>query len=599
VKPALEPQGPAERTPAPRRRGLVWLVAVLLVAVYWESARLVERGLRLRVDLSEDRLLSVSPESAAVLRGLEDLAQLELYFTAGSRSAAFQLTQARLTEQLREFERLSRGRLELVFSDPGRSAAAALEAERYGLSPRRIGSVGGSQLAVELVHLGAVLRYRGAEQVLPWLTPASLEYQLVAAALRLERARPVRLGWYVGGPEPERFRTAREVLATRAEIVPLGGLEEGRALVDLDLAVLVQPVDLAPRAVYELDQFLQRGGRLALVLDRSYGGLEAIRARRLEPLVTGLEAWLATLGLECSPDLLWDQVRHRPVPLVRAGADGARGTAAEQWVPFPLWPDIGPDGFAEGHPLTHRLPSLPLRWAHPLRWLTEVEGLERQDLVRTSERTYRVPFAPAIEFDLEAIRLRESELLASGDGARETVVAALQGRFPSPFAERGPPPVRDPFGGPDRSAPGDGPVLSAAADTRLLVVGDTDWLSSSGGRMAPECVLFLENLVDWLGVAPELLALRNKLPRDRSIRDFEREEFERAGLSTLGGEDTAAGRAARGLAEQRALERAQALRRRYTAAAPLGTLLALGAVVCCTRVLRRWRLARALREVTA
>jgi ABC-type uncharacterized transport system involved in gliding motility auxiliary subunit len=573
------------------RRWSFLLAALLGLAVFVESARLVERLVRVRVDLSEDQLLSPSPATRELLGSLEDVAQVTLYASGESDSAPFQLARRRVNEELAELAGLARGRMRLVQVDPSRSSTAALEAAEYGIEARSIATVESSSLTSEIVFLGGVLRYRGREHVFPTFLPGAVEYQLVTALASLVRDARPRLGWFAPGRAPERFRTARDLLSRRAEIVPIGGIEEGRELGELDAVVVLAPEDLHPRAAYELDQHLQRGGALLLVLDRSYAGVEEINERRIERVDTGLEAWLAKLGVGLSSDLIWDSQFHRPLQLRRVVRDGSGGVREETLeVPYPLWPYLAPAGFDATHPATARLAGLPLRWAHALELDPQrTAGLRVDRLLQTSSRSFRTPFEPGLDFDGEAIELTEAELVAGADAGRQLVGAALVGRFHSPFVERGAPPARDPFGGAERALDGDDQVASGAAEARLIVLSDADWLAERGGRIAPESGLLLENLVDWLGLSPELLELRSKRPSDRSIRDLEREAFEARGLSTLQAAPSGA-RAERSRAENEALDAARRARRRTMWTALGGSLASVAAVVAAALVRRGTRL---------
>lgn len=570
-----------------------WALAALLAAgVFVESVRLVERHVHVRRDLSEDQLLAPSEATARLLRALDDVAQLELFVTQESESAPFILTRGRVLEELGALVDLADGRLRTVSVDPSRSSAAELEAEEYGVAPLDINTVAGSRLSIERAYLGGVLRYRGAEHVIPAFYPGAVEYQVVSGLDRVVRTARPSLGWLTGSVGPERFRTARDVLAQRFEIVSLGGLEEGNAIEDVDAVCVVAPKELTPRAVYELDQYVQSGGDLLLVLDRSYAGDEQTSERRLEAVDTGLEAWLASVGVTLSSDLVWDSRYHRSLPLRRVVREGS-GTLREQNVslPFPHWPTVVPTGFDQENPATARMPGLPLRWSHPLRFGDDApEGVEITALIETSERSWATPFSAQLEFDAEAIQIQEAELLAGEDPARQVVAAVVEGSFPSPFAERGAPLARDPFGGPDRAIEGDGEVLSGGDCGRVVVFGDADWLAGNGGRMAGESRVLIENLADWLAVSSELLELRAKRPSDRSLVDFEREEFERRGLSLLGGVDTGT-TADRSLAETEALDAAAARRRGVMWRALLTSVLAVVGLATLVRIRRalRWR----------
>ncbi|MEO0651794.1 MAG: Gldg family protein, partial [Planctomycetota bacterium] len=391
---------------------------------------------------------------------------------------------------------------------------------------------------------------------------------------------PPSVGWLVEGRDPERFRTARDLLARRVDVVSLGGLAEGHGIDDLDAVCVVAPEELHPRTVYELDQYLLGGGDLLLVLDRSYASDQDLRARRIQSIDTGLEAWLASHGVEVGRDFVWDSRYRRPISLtMMAKGPGGQAVPRQVNLPYPEWPVIAPDGFDQANPATARLRALALRWAHPITLDQVPEGLSATRLLESSERSWASEFVESLVYDPELLERLEGELIAGAEPARQLVGVALEGEFSSPFAERGAPRARDPFTAEDRELPDPGGTRATGAG-RLVVISDSDWLDDLNGVLAGESRVLFENLIDWLGLSGELLELRAKRPSDRTIDDFERDEFEARGLSTL----AVAGE--RSELEAEALAAARA-RRRTTMASAVGYSGVAGLALLIGVLLRR------------
>ncbi|MGH7150697.1 MAG: hypothetical protein ACREIU_08370, partial [Planctomycetota bacterium] len=100
---------------------------------------------------------------------------------------------------------------------------------------------------------------------------------------------------------------------------------------------------------------------------------------------------------------------------------------------------------------------------------------------------------------------------------------------PPPEKER--PTEKDPE---TRPAP---PFVTKGADTRVVVVGDSDFAANYVlGTRAPaqsRNFLLLANLVDWLALDPDLIAIRSRGTRDRALtglRDRRERYLEEAGV---------------------------------------------------------------------
>lgn len=562
-----------------RVRRQVLLGALLWLGVLAFANLLARDHMGFVRDLSEERLATPSPVAGDLLARLDDRLQVELYFTSAIEHGPLQLAQRQMLDLLGELRRLGGGRIELVRADPARSGEARLEAERLGIQPLDITAQRGTSAVAQRVHLGAVLRYRGRQEVLPLVLPQSLEVLFLGAVQQLLRERPPRIGWFAPEEDPERFRLARELLHRRAEIVPMDGLAEGFAVPsDLDLLVVLAPRELHPRAAFEIDQHVRRGGALLALVDRSQAN---VAARSLRPVRTGLEALFEVWGLAVDPRVVFDAKHHAVIGL-------RRGQGGVQRQPYPFFVRVERGGMDETHPGTLGLDSAELFWAHPLMLEASPAGVERAVLLSSSDQTWPVEPSGSLDFSAEAVRSLETELLVRGGAAALPLAVALVGRLPSPHANLPPPPARDPFGGPDRAPRADQRGLAEAAGAaRVVLVGDADWAAQMGLAPADEGGLsarpfenraLLENLVDWLLAEPEMAALRARRPKDRRIEDFFAQELEREGVTRLAGALDPAGSAARTLAQERALARAERRRWMWTAGSFALSLLAVAAL---------------------
>ncbi|MEM7308583.1 MAG: GldG family protein [Planctomycetota bacterium] len=516
-----------------------WLTALLLVGAVVLGNRLAKDHLRLRLDLSEEQLFAPSPVADEMLGSLEDLLQVKAFFTGDVKHGPVQLAKSRLLDQLREYEDAARGRMEVVFADPNGSSEVRLEAQRYGIEPVPLRAVQGTSELTQEVFLGLLLRYRGREAVLPFVLPQSFSYAFLAELSVLVREREISVGFLAGAGSAESvddFGEARRLLSGRYRVRELVGLADGSAVPDdVQLVVVARPTGLHPRAAFALDQFVQRGGRLLLCLERVRIDLNALQAALVE---SGLESMLAAWGVEVTPELAWDQ---------EANWLSISGVGRSQ---YPFWVNVGEGGMEPEVPVTGQLPGADFFWVHPLA-TSAVEGLAHTSLVRSSEDSWPVDAGEALETRGEGLNTRGVELLATEPGRPLDLAVAVAGRFPSAFAS-GAPAARDAIAESlwsdavrraleeGREPPAreitltDEDVLTGGEGGTVVVLGDADWASDGKFFTARNQLLF-ENLVDWLCLEDELIALRAKRPRERRIVDLLAEEKERRGLPTLEG----------------------------------------------------------------
>lgn len=566
-----------------------WLTGLLALLVLVFGNRIAREHLRTKIDLSEDQLFAPSDVGVRLVRELADVLQVRAFFTGDVKSGAVQIAKRRLMDQLEEYVELSEGRIEVSYVDPNESSEARAEAEAIGLTPFTTPSLRGTAVVTQEIWLGLALRHRGREVVLPVVVPQYFEYAFLSGLRKLTREAEVTVGFLVerGAGGPDDFTELRSLVASQYRLREVLDLETGESVPeDVSVLVVVRPTELHPRTAFAIDQFVQRGGRALFLVDRTHVNL---REGTTTAIRTGLEELLATWGAPVAESFVWDQGRSESIDV-----PVANGQSAE--VPFPFWPRILPDGQDRSTPVTAQVPGMSFFWAQPIE-AVEVDGVERIELAWTTTNSWLVPPTEGTHYDVRWLGARAAELINSGEGASRTVVASLSGRFPSPFTAGAPAPFDAVLetlhadrvrrareeGRPEPAPPAtntDEEVLDAANPSQVVVIGDADWASVSeemGNFLNAQNRYLFVNLVDWLALEDDLLALRSRLPTERRIADFVEEE--RAALGLVGGrgdgklEVTPEVARLEAEADARADERRWSVMLRATGSALLATLL--------------------------
>ncbi len=531
-----------------------WLTALLLVLVAVQVNRLAGRFLALRQDFSQDQLYAIAPATRAILGRLDDQLTLDAYITDRVELGSLALLQGRVRSQLAELASLGGDRVRVSEVDPSVNSTALTTASSFGMRPYQYGQSSGTRVSAAVAYMGLVLRYRGREEVLPQLNPWTLESEFAGAVRRLLSDRRRVIAWLGDSisEDPEAsglygsYSIAQARLGVRYEVQALDAarLAAGSPIPDkVEAIVVARPRELQLRAVYALDQFVQRGGRLLICIDQVLMGfvgqsLHAFRGE--EPERTGLERLLANWGAPVLPVHVWDVELAGAVQRAVAVPD----TSDRRLVPLvdPACPRYGP-GQGDGQwPPTAAMGQLQLYWAQPIGEATALPaGLKRTDVLHTSDRTW--PTEGLQDQAVLSADMLDSLSMSFGHRAdlkrSWPLATVLEGRFPTPFTRGAPAPfdaTMEESDGPVKIT--DEPVLDAAADSAVIVIGDADWLrdpapaqyralmpglESDHGRL-------LDDIVDWLLRDDELIAVRAKQPRSRPLHDFEGEARDEVGM---------------------------------------------------------------------
>lgn len=314
-------------------------LAVLFLGVVMIS-NLALRGMR--VDLTQNRLYTLSPGTKQVLAELKEPINLYFYFSrdaAAKQSPLIMPYAERVREFLEEVAARARGKIRLQVIDPQPFSEDEDRASEAGLQPLQAGDGTG-----EPVYFGlAGTNSTDGRSVIPSFTPDReefLEYDVAKLIQDLAMPKKPVIGLVSTLPMQGQYNPMTgqmgetwPILTQLEQLFTLRTLTTDLDHVDKDVDVLmiVHPKNFAPKTLYAIDQFVMRGGKVLLFVDPDSGAdtsgqdpqnpfaaAAANRSSDLEPLLT---AWGvsydptkvvadATLGLEVRSSMQGPPTRH-------------------------------------------------------------------------------------------------------------------------------------------------------------------------------------------------------------------------------------------------------------------------------------------------
>ena len=522
--------------------GIVLAVAAFLALNMFANQALT----RFRLDLTEQRLFTLSEGTRNIVRGLDEPVTLRLYVSRSlaSRLPAVSGYVARVRDLLREYEHAADGKIILTVLDPEPFSEVEDRAVAFGLSGIPLLD-GESTFYFGLVGTNTL----DDEEVIPRFTPAReefLEYDLTKMIHTLgQAARPVigllttlpldgqsRQAMMTGRPpQPwlilERIEELFEVRRLSA-----AGLE--RVEDDVDALMVVHPKRLPDGTRYAIDQFVLGGGHALVFVDPNAEAdmVPTIPGLPPAPGKSELEDLLAAWGLELDTTLT--------VGDMQIGADvQAQVGDRVATIRYPVWMNVPAPLLNREDVVTADLGNLTFGTAGALVTLPDT-GLTVDPLVRTTPAG-----ASLVDTNLVGPMADLERLMRDfrPDGTSYVLAARVSGRAASAFADGPPPP---PETGDEGTGEGEGEgegtesqssaTAEAPASTHLgegeinvIVVGDTDllqdhfWVQRQNvfGRSIPIPISgngsLVINALDNLTGSGDLIGIRS---RGRFLRPF-------------------------------------------------------------------------------
>jgi ABC-type uncharacterized transport system involved in gliding motility auxiliary subunit len=278
--------------------------ALLLVALLFGVLTLLSSNLLTgaRIDLTENRLYTLSEGTINILESLEEPVTLYYFFSEDSSRDLPQIrTYAkRVQELLDEFISRSDGALILHRIDPKPFSEEEDEAASFGLQAVPIGAGG------ETLYLGiAGTNMLDDIQTMPFLQPTKeqfLEYDLAKMistlgsptrrVMGLLSTLPMDAGYE---PAQQRMREAWVVRDQLEQLFEVKSIEPSSESLpeDIEVLMLVHPKELSESMLYQIDQFVLGGGRLIAYMDPF---AEADRGDPNDPMARMQAGGSSTLG---------------------------------------------------------------------------------------------------------------------------------------------------------------------------------------------------------------------------------------------------------------------------------------------------------------
>ena len=435
-----------------------------------------------RLDLTEDKLFTLNKGTKEILSGLDDLLTVKL-FTSKDPPLQIKLAARDVDDFLDDFVANSGGKVKIVRRYPDAEGdedeqEAALEARLAGIEAMPFNVRGQSEIGVKIGYLGLDMTYADKrKRISSILTVDGLEYRIASLAHIMTRQERKNVAFLTGHGEKSKDQELRTLAQSLDQLFRVTEIEaaedEPPDLSGVDVLIIPGPTEKVPDAVQEdLHSYLDDGGKAMVLIDSVL-----IDQRRMAafPSRYSFADFVNRYGVIVEDDILFD-LRFNET-LAFGTRFGSVLRAYPYWMRVPIV-DTKVAGQVE---------SAVLPWASSLG-ITESEA-GRVEVIPLLETT---PFA-AIDFNYGDVRPNTPVF------DRVTEQNLVQSLVGVAVTRKG----------------GDG---AEQGSFRLVVVGDSDWLSEGVVNRSQENLALALNLIDWLAQEDTLAVIRSKVVSTRHLR---------------------------------------------------------------------------------
>ena len=511
-------------------RGGLALIGLGFAAVAFLATNMVvdRKATGLRLDLTQEKLFTLSPGTRNLLARIEEPVTLRLYLSERltREIPSYGVYAARVRELLEEYRAASNGRLRLQVIDPQPFSDEEDRAVATGIQGVPVNQAG------EQVYFGLAASGAGdKDSVIPFLQPERerfLEYDITKLIFELVTTKKKTIGLLTTLPLQGQFMGPRNppqpwaIHDQLTQFFDLQRIERDTTAIPESVTVLlvVHPRDLPQQTLYAIDQFVLRGGRALVFVDPhaegelARPGPAAQSGQTASDMPELFKAW----GVELVPGkVAGDRLAARRV----SAGDAQRVRAVD----YLAWMTLRDTALAKSDVLLADAQAINMASAGILKPVSG-SAVQMTPLIQTSPQSQEID-VEKVKFAPDPVALLAG-FKASGD--RQILAARLRGPAKSAFPEGAP--KAEPKEGEDQAAK---PALPAhLAQSRdpinVIVVADTDMLEDRswaqvqeffGQRLAVPIANngdFVINALDHLSGSDDLISLRS---RGQSARPFD------------------------------------------------------------------------------
>lgn len=431
-----------------------------------------------RFDLTQNKDYSISDASKNTVANLKDIVSVKVYFSANLPSQYLNLRQE-VGDILEEYSSYSGGKVKVEFIDPKDDQAMRQELGMAGVPQLQFNVLEKDKYQVVNGYLGMVIKYGDKTQAIPVIQDTSdFEYQVTSSIKKVTNNRIANLGFWQGNGSADAQNEVAEAfkrLSAIYNVSPVNYAAEKKIPDDLDTLIIIGPKQkFKDEELKAIDAFLMKGGSLVILANGVTVG-QGLSADKNE---TGLNKILEAYGLKLNNNLVLD-------------VNNGMASFSQGFVTFtanyPYWPKVVKSGFDQNNVAVAKLESLVLPWASSIDVASDkVKGLAVSYLAVTTDRAMAV----ADNFNLSP----QAEV-GKGIRGKFNLAISLSGKFASAF---------------------NNPSTKAG---RLVLAGDSDFISDNFLRNYPDNLVFFQNVVDSLSLGDDLIAIRSKGVTERPIKE--------------------------------------------------------------------------------
>ena len=325
-----------------------------------------------RIDLSKNRIHSLSSASKKMVRELDDVVTIKVYLSQNLPATVKPVADS-LKTVLAEFDRLN-SKLKIKYFDPIKDDEAKIEAENLGIMPLQFSISKSDKFEMSNGYLGLAMIYGDREEVMPVADDVgNLEYFLISGIKRLtsNETKTIGLMEETGQTGQSQIQYLRQFLSRGYQVQDVFPGEEGWLPDSIETLVVVGGGNkIEPEDGETIEKWLEGDKGLVAFMDKTRVD-EAMMVEELED--NGWWEIFEKRGMKVKSGVVWDE--NSAIANFRSG-DSSFLTQ------YPYWIRVRPENVDGQNPAVSGIDSIMIPWGG----MIDVDG-EAEVLFSSSQKS--------------------------------------------------------------------------------------------------------------------------------------------------------------------------------------------------------------------
>ena len=481
------------------------LLTVLIVLGVLVVLNTISQRTFMRWDLTENQQFSISPSTKNILKNLDDRVTIKLFFSK-NLPPVMMVQERRVRDLLDEYRAYSKGKIVVQRIDPASSDDLKQQVRSIGIPEVQMTFREKDKVEVKNGYLGMGIFYLDRTEVIPIVQNVdNLEYDLTSAIRKVSTDTVTKIGFLSGNEErdiTQDYSFIQGALNQQYETTVVS-LENGQPIPPaISILIIAGPRNqYSDRDLFEIDQFVMRGGKLVVLLDTV--AIDFQQGLMAQPLKTGLEKLLTHYGIQINTDLVLDRYNDR---LTYSESPDNRIQYVTT-VNYPFFVKVTSENFADS-PMLRGLQTVTMPWTSSIDFIdAKLEGAEVTTLMKSSEMAWtqngRFNLNPKQQFQPSPEQIKQYNLSALVTNQFASYFAGKE--IPKPEVPEG----TDPSAVPPVDDEGR-TIIESSPETQIFVVGNSNLVTMDSLRRFQSNGVFFLNAVDWLAQGEALIGIRTR-----------------------------------------------------------------------------------------